>query len=237
VLILPGSVYLLLATNMGAKIGFLLAVAGLTGWIAVMSFVWMVFGIGMRGRDPSWKVKEVVTGNIAAAAFQPVSGFPKGWTKLLPGSPELGDAQAAVDAVLAPTAPAAGATPKPVQFQSPFKTTADYAQVAGFRRGGNNWIFTIRKHHFYLFHSVHYDVVQVRPVISPLGGPGGAPPKAAPDPSQPVTSVVMVRDLGSVRFPPFLLGCGALMIFLVDCYVLHRRDKEIMALRQQPAPA
>ena len=49
VLILPGSVYLLLATNMGARVGFLLAVAGLTGWIAVLASRGMVYGIGHQG--------------------------------------------------------------------------------------------------------------------------------------------------------------------------------------------
>ena len=37
--ILPGSVYLLLATNTGAKLGFLLAAAGFFGWMAVMGWV------------------------------------------------------------------------------------------------------------------------------------------------------------------------------------------------------
>jgi len=240
VLILPGSVYLLLATNMGAKVGFLLALAGITGWITILAIIWMAFGIGMIGRVPSWKVKEVITGDIHASAVPAMAGFPKGWTKMAPGSPELGDAQAAADAVLAPSAtPAPGTTGTPAApaFQSPFHATTDYAQWAGYHMGGNNWLFTIRRHHFYLFHSAHWDVVQVRPVISPNGGPGGAPPKAAPDPTMPITNVIMVRDLGSTRFPPFLLALGALTIFLVDCYVLHRRDKEIMALRNQPALA
>ena len=61
-LILPGSVYLLLATNMGARLGFLLAVTGLTGWLFLMGIIWTVYGIGLKGRAPEWVTKELVTG-------------------------------------------------------------------------------------------------------------------------------------------------------------------------------
>ncbi|MEA3077950.1 MAG: hypothetical protein QOF60_2858, partial [Actinomycetota bacterium] len=64
--LLPGSVYMLLATNTGAKLGFLLAAAGLTGWIAAMAWIWVVYGIGIKGPEPHWVVKEVVTGDVRA---------------------------------------------------------------------------------------------------------------------------------------------------------------------------
>jgi hypothetical protein len=236
----PGSVYLLLATNMGAKVGFLLAMAGLSGWITVLALVWAVFGIGMRGSEPTWRVKEVITGDISKSAVPVVGGFPKGWKKLAPGSPELADAQAAADANLAPSSapPKPGETPKAAAFQSPFKTTADYVPVAGWRRGGDNSLFAIRKHQFFFRHSPHYDVIEVQPALNQTGGPGGAPPRPVPDPQQPVTSVVMIRDLGSLRFPQTVLALSSLLIFGLTTYTLHRRDKEIMALRQQqPAPA
>jgi hypothetical protein len=240
ILILPGSVYLLLATNMGAKVGFLLAAAGLSGWIAVLAITWAIFGIGMRGSEPTWKVKEIITGDVGQSTVPIMGGFPKGWKRLPPGSAELADAQAAADATLAPSsAPAKpGETPKPPAFASPFKTTADYVAVAGYRRGGDNSLFAIRHHQFFLRHSPHYDVIEVQPALNQTGGPGGAPPRPVPDPAQPVTSVVMIRDLGSLRFPQTVLAVSSLLIFGLTTYTLHRRDKEIMALRQQqPAPA
>jgi hypothetical protein len=240
ILAFPGSVYLLLATNMGAKVGFLLAMAGLSGWIAVLAITWAIFGIGMRGSEPKWKVKEVVTGDISKSTVAFLDGFPKGWKKLPPGSAELADAQAAADATLAPaSAPAKPGEPaKTTEIQSPFKTTADYVPVTGWRKGGDNSLFAIRKHQFFLRHSPHYDIIQVEPALNQTGGPGGAPPRPVPDPSQPVTSVVMIRDLGSLRFPQTVLAVSSLAIFGLSTYVLHRRDKEIMALRQQqPAPA
>jgi hypothetical protein len=242
ILAFPGSIYLLLATNMGAKVGFLIAAAGLSGWIAVLAITWAIFGIGMRGSEPTWKVKEVITGDVAQSTVPVMGGFPKSWNRLLPGSAELADAQAAADATLAPSAtPAAGhagEAPKPPAFASPFKTTADYVVVAGYRKGGDNSLFAIRHHQFFFRHSPHYDVIEVRPALNQSGGPGGAPPRPVADSAQPVTSVIMIRDLGSLRFPQTVLAVSSLLIFAITTYTLHRRDKEIMALRQQqPAPA
>ena len=44
---LCGSVYLLLATNMGIRLGFLVAFAGLFGWMATMGAIWWSYGIGL----------------------------------------------------------------------------------------------------------------------------------------------------------------------------------------------
>jgi len=61
VVVLLGSVYLLLGTNLGARLGFLVALTGLFGWCTIMGLTWWVYGtIGMLGEAPSWEVKEVV---------------------------------------------------------------------------------------------------------------------------------------------------------------------------------
>lgn len=243
--VLPGSVYLLLATNTGGKIGFLLALAGLSGWIFVMSIVWATFGIGMVGRVPSWKLKEVDTGNVAELTTQKVmQGFPAGWHQLKPGTPEVADAQANSDKFLAPNGlpKLPGVTEGPAEtpasrFTTNFKTPADYTYIAVWRKGGDNQLFTLKHHKFYLRHSPHYDVVQVLPVAPAVQLPGGAPPKAIPDVTKPVTAVVMERDLGSLRQPPIFLGLAAGIIFTLVCMQLHRRDKAIQAARASGQPA
>ena len=231
ILILPGSVYLLLATNMGARVGFLLALAGITGWISVMAVIWMVYGIGLKGRDPSWKPREVITGDIHASTVPAVNGFPKGWIKLPDTSPEIADAQAAVDKLIVKPTGAAAAAPTSSAnkaFPPIFNLTTDYVRVAGYRKGGNNYLFKARKHKFFLHHSAHYDIVQVQPALAQPDF-GGSPPKPVPDTRQPVISIVMVRDLGSIRFPPFVIALSSMIVFGVTCNALHRRDKEIWA--------
>jgi hypothetical protein len=60
VIILCGSVYLILATNNGARLGFLLALTGFCGWMFVMGIIWSMYGIGWKGSTPTWKVVDVI---------------------------------------------------------------------------------------------------------------------------------------------------------------------------------
>jgi hypothetical protein len=59
VVVLGGSLYVLLATNMGSRLGFLLTMASLTGWLFSMGIFWWIYGIGLIGRMPSWTPAEV----------------------------------------------------------------------------------------------------------------------------------------------------------------------------------
>lgn len=59
VVVLFGSIYLLVATNTGVRTGFLIAGAALTGWCFSMGIFWWIYGIGMRGEDPSWMHREI----------------------------------------------------------------------------------------------------------------------------------------------------------------------------------
>lgn len=256
VVILPGSVYLLLATNVGARIGFLLAVAGLTGWMTVMGITWAFYGQGLKGRAPSWKVQEVAMspdGKLDSATVDALDDFPKGW-KTLPatqaakqtdpdGAAILSDAQASADALLTKQGrqPRIGhegpiikePTEVEKRYRPLYDTAAEYVVVGGYRKGGDNELFTIGKHDFFFRHSPHYVVVQLQKAIErPEGFGTGAPPlpKAA-DPDEPVASVIVLRDLGSLRFPPVMVALCSFLIFAVTCHALHRRDKQIMAAR------
>jgi hypothetical protein len=249
ILILPGSVYLLLATNTGAKIGFVLAIAGLSGWVFVMAVIWAVYGIGLKGREKHWVVKEVVTEDVRKAGEKAMDGFPNGWIALPPGNPVRADAQAAADTYLLPAQQSTGVHPggaegvktEPPRFTSPFKKTDDYVTIAAFHRGGQNYLFKIGNHPFYFRHSPHYAVIQLKPALNQSGGAGGAPPTPVPDPTAPIYTVVMVRDLGSLRFPPVVVALSFGMIFGISCYWLHQRDKRIWAAKAAgdgaPAPA
>ena len=43
VVALCGSVYLLLGTNLGFRLGFLVAMAGLFGWLLILGMVWLTY--------------------------------------------------------------------------------------------------------------------------------------------------------------------------------------------------
>lgn len=254
--ILPGSVYLLLATNTGAKLGFLLAAAGFFGWMAVMGWIWVVYGIGLRGDQPSWHVHEIVTGDVADnGTTEEAEGFPVGWRELRTGDAILGDAAAEADAVLAPADDAGGHGGEEggdeVHFEPVFDDPADYVLVAGYAKGGDNyWIpggglasptsrgnpgtnplsKVVERLKRGPFHAPHYAVIQVAPVID-QPTITGAPPTPAPDLTKPLTSVVMVRDLGSLRYPSLLIAISMSIVFGIIASALHRRDKELMAAK------
>jgi hypothetical protein len=80
-------------------------------------------------------------------------------------------------------------------------------------------------HTFNLFHSARYQVIQIQPVVQQTAQPGQPPPLPKVDTSQPVISVLLVRDQGNVRAKPayFFLICFSL--FLVFVLMLHYRDK------------
>lgn len=231
VLILCGSVYLLLATNSGARLGFLLAVAGLSGWMFLMSGIWMVFGIGLKGRPNAWVTQEIITGPVEQSTIERMIEFPEEWAELEGG--QLADAQAAADQALAPSQTVAHSAhgtheePEEPEFPPPFKAPTDYVFQQGYRVGGDNELFTLGSHKFYFRHSPHYAVVTVQPSVKPTAN--GA--KVVPDPSKAPVTVVMLRDLGSLRLPPFLMMLTTGAVFFLTCYVLHQRDKEIMRAR------
>ncbi len=257
--ILPGSVYLLLATNTGAKLGFLLAAAGLTGWMAVMGWIWVAYGIGIKGDPPTWHVEEVVTGKVAEnGTTDEVATFPAGWRKLKTGDAILGDATASADKVLAPSTSSGGhggseaAVPVTPVYDSP----ADYVQVGGYAKGGENYwlpggglasetsignpgtnVFSklIERLKRGPFHAPHYAVIQVQPTLKQQTITG-VPPAPAPDPTKAVSSVVMVRDHGDLRFPSTMVAISMSIVFGLVVNALHRRDLEIMRQRAN-APA
>lgn len=61
VAILGGSVYLIVATNTGARLGLLITLAALFGFLSILTGYWWIQppGIGPRGQDPSWKPVEI----------------------------------------------------------------------------------------------------------------------------------------------------------------------------------
>ena len=230
--ILPGSVFLLLSTNVGARLGFLLALTGFFGWMTVQGLIWWVYAQGNRGEQPHWVAQEVITGDLLEqTTVEPVAeGFPQGWKPLEVGGTVLGDAQASADAVLAGATEDAGhgaegeaeAAEGP-HLEAPFSSPTDYLLVDAFEKGGESRMF--------FWHEPHHTVIRVAPVREVEVPEGAPPPRPERDPSEPVTSVVLVRDLGNVRLPPFMLFASSAVIFAVLLSILHRRDKEAMAAR------
>lgn len=217
--ILVGSVYLLLATNTGARLGFMIAAAGLFGWTAVMGAVWTVFGIGIKGEEPSWKPLEVVSGDLSQSTVEAARQFPSGWRPLPKSDPALADAEGAAGALLSGEGGEAseggeggGGEEHGLRIEPPFEKKSDYQIAEAFRKGGDTWFFTLR-------HRPHYAAIQVKPSPS-------APPE---EQAKPVTTVLLLRDLGNLRAPSFFFTVFCTVMFGIFSYSLHHRDKAAAA--------
>tara|TARA_B100000700_G_C14995669_1_gene833668 strand:+ start:657 stop:1868 length:1212 start_codon:yes stop_codon:yes gene_type:complete len=62
-LVLFGSVWLILNTNLGNRLGTLVALAGFFGWMFIMGIVWWIYGIGLQGDRPTWEPREIIFGD------------------------------------------------------------------------------------------------------------------------------------------------------------------------------
>jgi hypothetical protein len=236
--VLMGSVYLILATNLGARLGFLVSFAALAGWIFLMGTVWWTYGKGLLGPDPSWqpvRAKTVLQSPVAlneagvlkSPVVEPPTKAPidvaqdvdaalraEKWKELLPAATTFAQAGAAATVLLEESgAFAAG------QFQV----------VAVFERGGERspQLFDGELDFLAFFHKPHYALVEVAPLIEQRAEPGRAPAKAVIDPTQPHQYVYMIRDLGARREPAGFITVGSLVVFLVLCYLLHTRDRQV----------
>ena len=242
-----GSVYMLLGTNLGARLGFLVAAAGLMGWMMLMGAVWMIYGIGLKGKEPTWKPKDIIVGkeqlaesrySVSRDATIPDNVTPgtkvNGWTRLKDDDGGRGQAIAAADEI--------------IQIESKVQKAGEYDPVAVYDFGGGqrypkftwsnvsifgrkfgNWDFD----YVAFFHKPHYVLVQVQPVIKQATEPGKAPPKVIRNADAPAYFVLMERDLGNRRRPAFLITLGSTILFALFAITLHKREEHLVVNRTE----
>lgn len=262
VVVLMGSVYLLLGTNLGSRLGLLVALSATFGWCTLMGITWWAYGtIGMLGEAPSWQVKEVVYPGLGDAALdearvldtsqlpdpdelrdlepdaydaviEDVEPTLNGWTVLSESNPSFGEAKATVDEHFV-------AEP---DEELGLKSAADYVTVYSFERGGKDDLpddpsridritHKLKTTFWQIQHPPRYAIIQVQPVREQEVVPGERPPTPVADPSKPVVSVIMERDLGDVRFPGAMLTIFSGGMFLATLLMLHRRDLRVAEVR------
>ncbi len=224
-----GSIYLILGTNVGARLGFMVSVAGLMGWMFIMGLIWWVYGIGFKGREASWKPAHPVTivndGDLVNAGILPTPELPvvadgsrvNGWKLFPEEDPARGQAIAAADVILQETG-----TLK----------LGEYLPIAVYDRGGERWPKIGDSLDFVAFkHDPHHVLVAVQGVLPKLSEPGRAPARAEVDQSRPIQYVMMIRDLGSRRQPAISLTVGSGLILAILSWMMHRRDRLVAVHR------
>lgn len=260
VLVLPGTVYLVLLTDVGARLGFLLIAAGMAGMMVILSLLWICLDSSADiGRPNSWHPEEIITGDYASqitvnsAKSLPINNLANGtkppvkalktkkWYWPIQSCNDtswhkidptlLSDPESEADSVLANST---GVKYGP-GITSPFSATTDYVYIDGFRKGQNSGcLFAWSRHKVYVPFARGADVVvlRVKPVLPSLTL-SAAPPTAQANPTAPYTYVILERNLGSVREPQFLMLIGSGIIFGLLCYTLHVREKDIERRKEE----
>lgn len=221
--VLCGSVYLIVGSNIGARMGFLVALSGLFGWLFLMGIIWWVYGIGLKGREPTWKPADPVSivkdGDLLRSGILEAGEDPttEGWIKLAEADPKRGQAVASADEIL--------------QSSGAFDA-GQYRALAVYDKGGERWPKVNDTFDFIAFrHDPHYSLVEVQAVVPLLSEPGRAPLTPAVDESQPKTFVLMLRDQGSRRQPSVVLTFGSALILGVLAWLMNRREKVLVENR------
>lgn len=234
-----GSVYLIVGTNVGARLGFLVSLAGLMGWMALMGAVWWMYGIGLKGDAPSWKQVEgrtviqdvrllheagVLDDQIAGDLSDPAAESAavadgleaQGWAHVDPSAPEFGQAQSAAEVfLLEEEAFSAGQYAVTAVYEVDPPHESAYPKLFG--RDELDFIAFL--------HKPYYTLVEATPYTPVFTEAGRAPVQPRIDESAPRTYVYMVRDLGSLREPAAYITIGSTAAFLALCWMLHRRDR------------
>jgi hypothetical protein len=236
VAVLMGSVYLVLMTNLGARLGFLVTFAAFAGWMSLMGGIWWIYGIGLKGDDAEWKAVtgKTVIQNVELLHESEVLENPldlsgadtssakadvlaaqlesEGWERVDESAPEFGQAEAAAGVFL---------EEEDVFEAGEFDVTNVY-EIGGeaYPKPLGDELDLIA-----FWHKPLYSLVEVAPFVPLRTEPGRAPTIPEVDPTQQRQYVYMVRDLGSLREPAAYICIGSTIVFLGLCGLLHRRDR------------
>lgn len=205
-----GSIYLVLATDVGSRLGFMVSFTGLTGFLMLLGLIWFTNFTplnALHGPPPTWKVQEVVE-DLADARTASVRQIETVGVKLTEA--EQGEIKASVDAAV-------------TAENGPFLTygaVTDYVVVVAERVGGG------KSGPLGLKHKPLHSVMKIQGVKKVQSVPGQAPPPPEADPAAPVYNVVLVRDLGALRQPPLFMTTGFAILFVVALVVMHKTERE-----------
>lgn len=235
-----GSIYLILGTNLGARLGFMVTFTGLAGWMALMGIVWWMFGIGLKGDDASWQpvpgrtviqqvdllheagvlddqIPYTADDDPAKAANAVADQLERqGWDAVEKSAPAFGQAEASATEFLSEE----GAF-DPGTFEVTNVYEVNPPEESAWPKLGPNGEFD----QLAFFHKPFYTLVEVAPLVELRAEPGRAPIAPEVDTSQQRQYVYMIRDLGSLREPAAYIAIGSTIVFLFMCFLLHRRDR------------
>ena len=225
--LLPGSVYMLLATNFGALKGYLIAATAFFGFLMMLSAVWL-FGIpgttpltGPKGTQPTFK--SFTIDDPQASTYDAVRDFQgqagNGWQAAPEGEVEAGSAQEKLKADL-DTARQRAVQDLITETNKKVENSSDELDVTNLDAK--------------TFYTIQDGTEVAAIVISPKAPPedsGLKKPDFAPK------TTFAYRDPGNPYLPSILFLAGASVLFLVHMVLLGMAERRRpLGVTQRPAP-
>jgi hypothetical protein len=225
-----GSAYLLLATNLGARLGFLVAAACLSGFMVLLSTLWLTTATPLNsphGRLPGWVVKEKLASldESRTEAVRTIEQHGKAVEK-----EELVNLRPAIDAALVRPSASGEEAPEPSPFAQYGTSTEFITGTAGLRAfdtgGGSKNVF---------WHHPAYAVVELCTAQKAPDVFDQDQPTDECDPLIGNQFVVLERDLGSMRLAPFVYLLASALLFALSLLGLHWYELDRRATRATSA--
>ena len=236
-----GTVYIILATNVGSRLGFLISVAGLSGFMVLLSLLWLTNPSPvntLKGRIPQWKaVESLDNGDVARskiAAVQRVNkeGHPADAsaitnlkaavdTNLIITKDELtGEILSGAEGKYAIYTDATGYIVQKNQLTGGGEIFSQFDASTG---GGFPWVHVS-------LHKPLYGVItlcETDPSLSATEVPFGEKPPVPKCADANRQVLVLERDLGSLRVPPFVTFLASVILFGLSLLALHWRERDL----------
>jgi hypothetical protein len=239
VVLFVGSIYLILGTNMGARLAFLATFSGLMGFMVVLTSLWITTASPLntlKGAIPKWEIKEYVP-SLSKAKTAAARDIRQAGHKVDPI--EAANVKAAVDEGLVTKQDTAieKFTPEDNKWAK-FEAVTDYLAPNTFEVGGSHPSFL----NLQLRHKPKYAVVQicgVAPNTQPFGVAPDKPTCAAAgtDAAKNNGFMVLEYNLGSVRQPPIVAWLSAMILFGLSLLMFGWYEKDKRAADAAAAQA
>ena len=213
-----GSVYLLLSTNLGARLGFLVAASALSGFMVLLSTLWLTTSTPLespKGRSAAWRVVEVDK-SFADAKTGAVHNIVQNGKPLPPQ--QATTIRSFLDSAFVRVIPPFGVKARLQPFaqydQGANYITDDPTQnLKTYQIGGGS--------NYYVWHHPEYAAVQFCDALQQTVPFGQPPPTPKCDPAKQPRVAVLVYDFGSIRLPPICYLFGSIILFILSLLGLH----------------
>ena len=216
----------MLGTNLGARLGFLVAFTGLMAFMVVLTSLWMLTASPLntlKGRIPSWDVQQIVTDPAKARASEVHTVATDGREV---GVIEAAAVKAAVDERLVTKVEieAEGPLEEDANEFARFDNVTQYKVLNTYEIGGS-------EPNPLDFELTHKPLLRRRGVLrggDPAQVFGIAPSEEyeCKEGSDLSGFMILERDLGSLRVPPLVAFIGSVLLFGLGLLGLHWREKD-----------